>query len=127
MRRVLSLWLPSWPVQWRTVAGPGGRGRPLVVHGLVGGKERVVACSRTARRRGVRVGMLRGDADSLAGRGVRFEPADPSADVQRLRELVTVGQQFSPTVMMDVGEAPDGLLMDATGCGLGHGGEAGFA
>jgi protein ImuB len=71
--------------------------------------------------------MPRADAESLAGRGVRFEPADPRADRERLRELVAVGQQFSPTVAVDGGEAPGGLLLDATGCGLGRGGEAGFA
>ena len=71
--------------------------------------------------------MARADAESIAGRGVRFEPADPLADRDRLRELVAVGQQFSPTVAVDPGESPDGLLVDATGCGLGRGGEAGWA
>jgi protein ImuB len=71
--------------------------------------------------------MLRGDAESLAGRGVRFEPADPLADRQRLRDLVVIGQQFSPSVAIDPGDAPDGLLLDATGCGFGRSGEAGFA
>lgn len=103
--------------------------RPLIVHAPVRGKDRVVACSRAARRRGVSVGMLLADAESLwpkAG-AVRFEPADPLADRQRLREMAVVCQQFSPTVALDVAESPDAILLDATGCGFGFNGEAKFA
>src|SRR4051794_2146830 len=128
MKRVLCLWLPSWPVQWRNVAGRrGGKRAPLVVSAPVRGKDRVVACSRSARRRGIAVGMLQADAESLAGQGVRFETHDPLADVQRLRELVTVCQQFSPTVAIERNETPEALFLDATGCGVGFGGEAAFA
>src|SRR5260221_13558784 len=122
MKRVLCLWLPSWPIQWRNVvhvAHRGGRARPLVVHAPVRGKDRVVACSRSARRRGITVGMLQADAESLAGKGVRFEPHDPLADLQRLRDLATLCQQFSPTVAID----SEALFLDATGCGMGFGGD----
>src|SRR4051812_30200122 len=128
MKRVLCLWLPSWPVQWRNVAARrGGKRQPLVVSAPVRGKDRVVACSRSARRRGITVGMLQADAESLAGTGVRFEPHDPLADRGRLGELVAVCQQFSPTVAIEPGERPEALFLDATGCGVGFGGEAAFA
>lgn len=71
--------------------------------------------------------MLQADAESLAGEGVRFEPHDPLTDVRRLRELVGVCHQFSPTVAVDRGESPESLFLDATGCGVGFGGEAAFA
>ena len=71
--------------------------------------------------------MLQADAESLAGPGVRFEPHDPLADVHRLRELVGVCHQFSPTVAIDPGESPETLFLDATGCGVGYGGEKAFA
>lgn len=71
--------------------------------------------------------MLHADAESLAGKGVRFEPHDRLADVQRLRELAVVGQQFSPVVALDPSELPEALFLDATGCGVGHGGEMAFA
>src|SRR5207245_3420967 len=98
-----------------------------VVYAPLRGKDRVVACSRAARRRGITVGMLHADAESLAGQGVRFEPHDPLADVERLRELAAIGQQFSPVVALDPGESPEGLFLDATGCGVGFGGEAAYA
>lgn len=71
--------------------------------------------------------MLHADAESLAGRGIRFEPHDRLTDVQRLRELAVVAQQFSPVVALDAGESPEALFLDATGCGAGHGGEVAFA
>jgi protein ImuB len=86
----------------------------------------VVACSRAARRLGITVGMLHADAESLAGKGVRFEPHDRLADVQRLRELVAVCHQFSPVVAIDPAELPEALFLDATGCGIGFGGEFAF-
>lgn len=97
------------------------------MYGPVRGRERVIACSLAARRRGITVGMLRADAESLAGRGVRFEPHDPPADVQRLRELAGVAQQFSPAVALQPGESPEALFLDAAGCGLAFGGDGGFA
>src|SRR5436190_1044649 len=117
MKRVLCLWLPNWPVQWRNAAARrADRRRPVVVCGPAWGKDRVVACSRSAQRRGIAVGMLQADAESLAGKGVRFEPHDPLEDVRRLRELATIGQQFSPTVALDPAESPEALFLDATGC-----------
>ncbi len=128
MNRVLCLWLPSWPVQWRNAGRRRAERRvPLVVFAPIRGKDRVVACSRAARRRGITVGMLHADAESLAGKGVRFEPHDPLADVRRLRELAVVGQQFSPVVALDPGESSEALFLDATGCGVGLGGEMAFA
>ena len=132
MKRVLCLWLPNWPVQWRYVAPPRDKAPALVVHAPAErGKVHVIACCRTARRRGVRSGMLLAEAQSLwpmsAASSVRFEPHDPSADRQHLRELARGCLQFSPTVGIDTDESPDCLLVDATGCGWGPGGEEEFA
>ena len=127
---LLCLWLPSWPVQWRNAGRRRAeeRGRPLVVSAPVQGKDRVVACSRSARRRGITVGMLQADAESLAGRGVRFEAHDPLADVQRLRELVAVCHQLSPTAAVEPGERPEALLpWTPPGAGSGSGASSAFA
>lgn len=99
----------------------------MVVCGPVRGKDRVAACSQSARRLGITVGMLRVDAEALAGRGVRFEADDPAADARQLRRLAAVGQQFSPTVAVQPGESPEALFLDATGCEWAFGGDAGFA
>jgi protein ImuB len=131
MKRVMCLWFPNWPVQWRN-AERADKGRALVVYGPAGrGQVRVVACSRAARRWGVRVAMLLAEAQSFwpssAGNAARFEAHDPLADRRRLRELAVWCQRLSPSVGIDDADSPDGLVLDATGCGPGFGGEQGLA
>jgi protein ImuB len=120
MNRIMCLWFPHWPIQWRNVTRPADRGRTLVVHAPVGGKVRVIACCRQARRQGVTPGMLLAEAQSLwpasVSDAVRFEPHEPHTDRERLRELAMWCQQFSPSVMIDPAESPDCLLLDVTGC-----------
>jgi protein ImuB len=132
MKRVLCLRFPNWPIQWRNVAEPSGKRQALVIHAPAErAKVRVIACCRAARKRGVRVGMLLAEAQSLwpgsAGNAVRFEPHDLLADLQHLRDLVGWSLQFGPWVALDDGPAPDCLLLDVTGCGYGFGGETGIA
>jgi len=57
------------------------------------------------------------------GKSVGFEPYDPCADRQALRELAVWCQQFSPVAAIDDAEAPDCLLLDVTGCDHGPGEE----
>jgi protein ImuB len=134
MKRVMCLRLPNWPVQWRYiahVARPLGRDQAIVVHAPDRGKDRVVACCRAARKRGVRVAMLLAEAQSLwpgsAEKGVRFESHDPHGDREKLRELAGWAGQFSPYVAIDDAESPDCLLIDVTGCDYFAGGERGLA
>src|SRR6476659_5272437 len=137
MKRVMCLRLPNWPVQWRYithvahVAGPSVRGQAIVVHAPDRGKDRVVACSRAARKRGVRVGMLLAEAQSLwpgsAEKAVCFEKHDPHSDREKLSELAAWAGQFSPYVGIDDAESPDCLLIDVTGCDYFAGGERGLA
>src|SRR5262249_18184532 len=134
MKRVMCLRLPNWPVQWRyvaQVARASGRDQAIVVHAPDRGKDRVVACCRAARKRGVRAGMLLAEAQSLwpgsAEKAVCFEKQDPDGDRERLRELAGWAWQFSPYVGIDDAESPDCLLIDVTGCDYFAGGEAGVA
>jgi len=118
----MCLYLPNWLIQRRLAGRPEGE-RALIVHAGPGrGKPQVVACSHAARKRGVLPGMSLAEAQSLwpaaAGRAVRFEEHDPQADRQGLLDLARwCQQQISPRVALDPGEAPDCLLLDATGCG----------
>jgi protein ImuB len=84
----------------------------------------VVACTVSARRYGVVPGMLLAEAQALCPSSVQFEPHDPAADHDALRELARWAGQFSPCAGID---APDGLRLDVTGCGYGYGGEEGLA
>ena len=96
----------------------------LILHASPRGKLRVVACSRAARRRGVRPGMLLAEAQSLfAPAAACFEPHDPQADRAALRQLALWCERFSPRVAVDLAESPDCLLLDVAGCGYNFGGE----
>src|SRR5262245_61531438 len=127
MKRVLCIGFPNWPIQRRSDLR-----RAVILYAPTSrGQLRVVACSREARLRGVRPAMVLAEAQALwpasAGQAVSFEQHDPSADRQALRDLALWCHQFSPTVALDDAEVPDCLLLDATGCGFGFGGEEAFA
>src|SRR5437773_5475872 len=129
MKRILCLWFPNWPVQRRVAAAARSAPLPLrvatkresalILHAPIAGKPRVTACSRAARRLGVKPGMLLAGAEALAvGEGV-FEPHDPRADREALRRLALRCQQFTPLAAVEDAESPDSVLLDVTGCGYG--------
>ena len=94
----------------------------------VRGKDRVSPARRSARRRGIAVGMLSGRR-RVAGRSAGSGSSRTTA--RRPRPAARAGrpsrQQFSPFVAIDEAESPESLFLDATGCGFGFGGEAAFA
>src|SRR5262245_41379869 len=148
MKRILCLWFPNWPIQRRlsfrrdaqsSERSARARSAPLalrvaakqeialILHAPIAGKPRVTACSREARRWGIKPGMLLAEAEALAvGEGI-FEPHDPQADRDALRRLAHWCQQFTPLAAVENAETPDSLLLDVTGCRYGFGGLEGLA
>ena len=71
-------------------------------------------CCRRAVRAGVHPGMTLAHARALLPAGeVRVEPFDAGRDAAALGALSEWATRYLPVVAVD---APDGLLMDATGC-----------
>lgn len=86
------------------------------------GSQRFVAhgCA-VARRAGVRRGMTLAHALALLpADGVHIAPHDPAGDARSLARLARWALRWSPDVEAD---APDGLLIDTTGCERVFGGE----
>ncbi|MEL7485351.1 MAG: DNA polymerase Y family protein, partial [Planctomycetota bacterium] len=80
----------------------------------VGQRQTVAACCADAEAAGVRVGMPAAQARALFDvGGVRLVPSDSARDGRSLRRLAVWAERFSPLVEVD---APDGLLLDVTGC-----------
>ena len=52
-----------------------------------------------------------------------FQPADPLADRERLREITLEAQQYSPLVGLEEGETPESFWLDLSGSELLFGGE----
>jgi protein ImuB len=58
---------------------------------------------------------------------LHLEPVDPAADQLAVEELAEWCHQFSPTVGLEEADAPESLLLDATGLGRLFGGEEALA
>ncbi len=57
----------------------------------------------------------------------RLEPHDPAADRRALEKLAEHSERYSPTVGIESGDRPEGLLLDITGVARLFGGEAPLA
>jgi protein ImuB len=124
MRRIVSLWLPQFPVE-RLIRDMPRRERPpmdqpLVLvqagpHGL-----RLAACSAAARIRGLKPGERLADARARVPNLVSRRH-EPDRDGAVLLRLVRWSERWSPFIAPD---PPDGLVLDVSGIPHLFGGEA---
>ncbi|HJE24389.1 MAG TPA: DNA polymerase Y family protein [Methylorubrum populi] len=121
MRRVVSLYLPSWPTDRlrRSGAAPPPD-EPLVTVEQDGSRRVLAGVDAAARRLGLRPGMSAAHAQVLIP-GLHLAPADAAADRAALVRLGLWCQRYAPLVALD---PPDGLLIDVTGAVHLLGGEA---
>src|ERR1700688_1507278 len=123
MRRVVSLWLPTWPtdrVRRKLGAAALPAEVPLVLIGRDGRRRVVLAADAAAHRAGLRVGMPATKAQALVP-GLIVKDADLSADGEALDRLALWALRlYAPIVAAD---PPDGLVIDTTGADHLHGGE----
>jgi len=123
--RILSLYLPHWPVdRLRNQAKASGAplpDAPLVLSGRQGSKRLVMAADARAEAQGLHAGMALTKAQALVP-GLEVRPFTPDKDTAGLHDLALWALRlYSPVVAVD---APDGLVLDITGCAHLHGGEA---
>ncbi len=122
MRRVVSLFLPTWPTdRLRRKAGDAAPSAdtPLVLIGRAGNGRVVLAADVAAQAAGLRPGMPVTKARVLAP-GLIVQAADPAADAEALGRLAAWLLRFAPIVAPD---PPDGIVIDSTGVDHLHGGE----
>ena len=132
-RRLVSVWLPDWPVTaWSRRAGrhllperaPPPDTQPFAlidkgVHGLT-----LHALNKHARALGLYRGQAHADA-CAAVPDLVSAPAELEADAEDLRRLALWAERFSPTVAVDLAApALEGLALDMTGGAHLFGGEA---
>lgn len=77
-----------------------------------GRREYVLACNDAAQAAGVRPGMNRSAAETLAA-GLRLRRRDPAEEARTLAALASWAQQFTPCVVLDPAPA---LLLEIGGC-----------
>jgi protein ImuB len=118
-RRYLSLWLRRLPTDRiaRRCAAPADA---FVIAASVKGAQRISALTDGAARLGLKAGMGVADARAMYPK-LLVEQADVEADACLLEAIADWCDRYTPLVGLD---APDGLILDITGCAHLFGGEA---
>jgi protein ImuB len=132
MRRVVSVWLPMWPIdRWRrhqnnsgNNAGPASAPlsseAPVVTRSHDGRRWVIGAADSAAQTLGLRPGLPLAQAQAMRP-GLTVIDADPTGDAADLRDLAGWCQRYAPLTAAD---PPDGIRIDSTGADHLQGGEA---
>jgi protein ImuB len=117
MRRVASVWLPTWPTdrlrRQRRVADVPPPGSPLITATHDGRRRVVAAADSAAQALGLRPGQPIARAQALVP-GLAVAEADPAGDEAALGRLAAwCLRRYAPLTAPD---PPDGVWLDVTGC-----------
>jgi protein ImuB len=111
-RRILSVWLPHWPITRLSRNTPVSPDRPLVTVETIRGVRHLVAVGEVGEAHGLSRGQTLTAARAVCPALVPVD-ADPVADEAALGRLVAWCERYTPMVAP---EPPDGLWLDITGC-----------
>jgi protein ImuB len=120
MKRIVSLWLPSWSTDRLNRRRPLPAETPVVTVEEVGGRALIVAPNGVAAAGGILPGLSLADARALL-LGLAVFPADPAGDAVALARLADWCNRYTPLVAVD---GADGLWLDIAGSAHLFGGEA---
>lgn len=114
MRRVVSVWLPTWPTdRLKKARRAPPKDRPFATAHHDGRRRIIAAVDLAARAEGLSPGMTLSHAKMLVP-DLAVEDADPAADLEGLHRLATWCQRdYTPLTAPD---PPAGLWLDVTGC-----------
>lgn len=120
MRRVVSLYLPTWPTdRIRRKFGDPPRDKPLVTVNVIGSRRAIASSCLKAQSLGIIDGMPVAQAQALIP-DLHVMDADPEGDEASLREFAKWAIRYSPVVAPD---PPDGVWIDIAGVEHLFGGE----
>jgi protein ImuB len=112
MRRILSVWLPHWPITRLSRNGSASPDRPLVTIEAIRGVRHLVAVGEAGEAQGLAPGQTLTAARAVCPALVPVD-ADPVADEAALGRLAAWCERYTPMVAPD---PPGGLWLDITGC-----------
>src|ERR1700675_1786537 len=130
MSRIVSVWLPRWPI-FRALAAqaknPSSKqvdpDRPFVLTVVATGGPRIAALNVAAVATGLATGDLLADARAKA-EFLQMRDADPAADDAALRRLALWATRYTPTASpWNEDNGADGFFLDITGSAHLFGGE----
>ncbi len=120
MRRVVSLFLPTWPTdRLRQHAGAPPADQPLITSAHDGRRLTVASVDRAAAALGLAAGMELAHARAMVP-GLTAMPADAAGDAAALGRLAACCLRYAP---LTAPNPPDGVWIDLTGAAHLHGGE----
>jgi protein ImuB len=124
MRRVVSLYLPTWPTDRfrKSFNGAPSRKAPLVMASREGPRRIVASLDQAASEAGIRRGMTIAHAQAVVP-GLHVVEESPAADAEGLKRLAVWCVRYSPLVAID---PPDGVWIEVAGSAHLYGGEAGL-
>src|ERR1700733_9769797 len=130
MSRIVSVWLPRWPI-FRALAAqaknpsskPVDPNRPFVLAVVATGGPRIAALNEAAEAAGLAAGDLLADARAKA-EFLQARDADPAADDAALRRLALWATRYTPTASpWNEDNGADGFFLDIAGSAHLFGGE----
>jgi len=131
MPRIVSVWLPRWPILRflaAQVRNPPSREavdpeRPFVLAVTASGGPRIAALNAAAEADGLFAGDLVADARAKAGM-LQVREVAPAADAAALRRLALWATRYTPAVALwEEDNGADGFFLDVTGAAHLFGGE----
>ena len=132
MARIVSLWLPRWPIQRYLITqarkAPPHEGidprRPFILVVDAAGGPCIAALNTAAERNGLRLQDKAADARARVA-GLQVRALNPPIDQAALRRLARWAGRFTPAVSVWGEEnGADGFFLDVTGAAHLFGGEA---
>jgi protein ImuB len=128
--RIVSVWLPRWPIQRFLIAQrrcpprePVDPAQPFVLAVEAAGGPRIAAANMAAEAIGLRVGDLLADARAKVER-LQVHAVDPGADDAALKRLALWATRYTPVASpWSESEGADGFFLDVSGAAHLFGGE----
>jgi protein ImuB len=118
-QRILSLWLRRLATDRIARSHEASSERPLVIYGKRGNAEMIVGVDDAAERLGLHAGLALAQARAMHP-ALEAIAEDADADASLLERIADWCLRYTPLVACD---APDGLLLDISGCTHLYGGE----
>jgi protein ImuB len=112
MRRILSVWLPHWPITRLSRSVSVSPDRPLVTVEASRGVRHLIAVGMRGEAQGLSPGQTLTAARAVCPALVPVD-ADPVADEAALARLAAWCERYTP---MGAPDPPDRLWLDITGC-----------
>jgi len=111
-KRYMSIWFRHLLTDWQTLRQPELKDMPFVFAAPLRNRIIVTAANNLAEAEGVYAGMAAADAKAIAP-GLKVLDNLPGKQEKLLRKLGLWCIRYTPIVAID---APDGLILDISGC-----------